>query len=145
MSRSVKLLNPYTLTTRILKAVIYFQTWFKYWKSSIWWLSWPCTVHALIHHRYYRTCVLHTVTDNYMTVIAHVSFSLSELAIIGLTTDHIMLFDHFVHEITSSSTPRNRALPEKQAGPQLVKKFPTVYETLWFITAFTSAHHLSLL
>ena len=29
-------------------------------------------------------------------------------------------------------------------GFQLVKKFPAFYETLMFITAFTSARHLSL-
>jgi hypothetical protein len=35
-------------------------------------------------------------------------------------------------------------LLEKLTGSQLVKKFPTCNKTWRFITAFTSAHHLSL-
>ena len=62
----------------------------------------------------------------------------------GLTTDHITLFDHFMHKIETSSTLRSRILAEKLACPQLVKKFPAVYETRRFITVNTSAHHLSL-
>ena len=45
--------------------------------------------------------------------------------------------------ITYSLTPRSRVL-EKLTGSQLVKKFPAFYATWRFITAFTSAHHLSL-
>ena len=41
-------------------------------------------------------------------------------------------------------TPWSRVLLEKLTGSQLVKKFPTFYGTWRFITAFTSAHHLSL-
>ena len=35
-------------------------------------------------------------------------------------------------------------LLEKLTGCQLVKNFPAFYGSLWFITAFTSARHLSL-
>jgi len=38
----------------------------------------------------------------------------------------------------------SRFLLEKLTGSQLVKKFPAFYGTGRFITAFTSAHHLSL-
>jgi len=41
-------------------------------------------------------------------------------------------------------TPWSRALFEKLAISQLVKKFPAFYGTWRFITTFTSAHHLSL-
>jgi len=41
-------------------------------------------------------------------------------------------------------TPWSKVLPEKIAYYQLVKKFPAFYATQLFITAFTSAHHLSL-
>ena len=41
-------------------------------------------------------------------------------------------------------TPWSRGLLEKLTGFQLVKKFPTFYETLMFITTIASAHHLSL-
>ena len=41
-------------------------------------------------------------------------------------------------------TPRSRVLLEKLTVSQLVKKIPTFYGTRRFITAFTSAHHLSL-
>jgi hypothetical protein len=40
--------------------------------------------------------------------------------------------------------PWSRVLLEKLTGLQLVKKFPTFYGTRRFITAFTSARHLSL-
>jgi len=61
-----------------------------------------------------------------MRVIAHVPFSLLVIAMMGLNTDHIKLFDHFVHEIVTSFTPRSRVLPEKLAGPQLINKFPPI-------------------
>jgi len=41
-------------------------------------------------------------------------------------------------------TPWSRVLHEKLTGFQPVKKFPAFYGTRRFITAFTSAHHLSL-
>jgi flagellar basal body-associated protein FliL len=41
-------------------------------------------------------------------------------------------------------TPASRVLLERLTGSQLVKKFPTFYGTRRFITAFTSARHLSL-
>ena len=41
-------------------------------------------------------------------------------------------------------TPWSRVLLEKLTGSQLVKKFPSFYGTRRFITAFTSACHLSL-
>jgi hypothetical protein len=40
--------------------------------------------------------------------------------------------------------PWSRVLLEKLTGLQLVKKFPAYYGTRRFITAFTSARHLSL-
>jgi len=40
--------------------------------------------------------------------------------------------------------PWSRVLLEKLTVPQLVKKFPAFYGTRRFITAFTSARHLSL-
>jgi hypothetical protein len=41
-------------------------------------------------------------------------------------------------------TPCSRVLPEKLTGPQTVKKFLTFYGNRRFITAFTTARHLSL-
>ena len=46
--------------------------------------------------------------------------------------------------VTYSLTPRSRVLLEKLTGFQLVKKFPALYGTLKFTTAFTSARQLSL-
>jgi len=46
--------------------------------------------------------------------------------------------------ITYLLTPWSRVLFETLAGFQLVKKFPAFYVTWRFITAFTSARHLSL-
>ena len=46
--------------------------------------------------------------------------------------------------LTYLLTPWSRVLLEKLTDFQLVKKFPTFYGTQRFITAFTSAQHLSL-
>jgi hypothetical protein len=46
--------------------------------------------------------------------------------------------------LTYLLTPWSRVLLEKLTGLQLLKKFPEFYGTRKFITAFTSAHHLSL-
>ena len=48
------------------------------------------------------------------------------------------------HSLTHSLTPWSRVLLEKLTGFQLVKKFPALYGTRRFITAFTSARHMSL-
>jgi hypothetical protein len=49
-----------------------------------------------------------------------------------------------VGDLTYLLTPWNRVLLEKLTGLQLVKKFPAFYRTRRFITALTSARHLSL-
>ena len=41
-------------------------------------------------------------------------------------------------------TAWSRVLLDKPTGSQLVKKFPAIYGTRRFITAFTNARHLSL-
>jgi len=46
--------------------------------------------------------------------------------------------------LTYLVTPWSRVLLEELTGFQLVKKFPTFYAIQGFITAVTSAHHLSL-
>ena len=47
-------------------------------------------------------------------------------------------------EYTYLLTPWSRVLLEKLASLQLVKKFPSFYGTRRFLTALTSARHLSL-
>jgi hypothetical protein len=46
--------------------------------------------------------------------------------------------------VKSVLIPRNRVLFEKLIVPQLVKKFPALYETQKFIAVFNRSHHLSL-
>jgi len=41
-------------------------------------------------------------------------------------------------------TPWSKVFLKKLDGPQLVKKFPAFYGNRNFVTAFTSARHLSL-
>jgi hypothetical protein len=50
----------------------------------------------------------------------------------------------FADLLTYLLTPWSRVLSEKLTGLQLVKKFPAFYGTRKFITALTSARHLSL-
>ena len=49
-----------------------------------------------------------------------------------------------IYLLTHLLTPWSRVLLEKPTGSQLVKKFPALYGTWRFITAFTSARHLLL-
>jgi hypothetical protein len=49
-----------------------------------------------------------------------------------------------LHILTYWHTPWSRVLLEKLTSFQLVNKFPTFHETQRFITAFTSARHLSM-
>jgi len=56
-----------------------------------------------------------------------------------------MQASHLVYLIlTYLLTPWSRVLLEKLADLQLVKKFPAFYGPCKFITAFTSARHLTL-
>jgi hypothetical protein len=48
------------------------------------------------------------------------------------------------HSHPRSVTPRSRTFLEKLIVPQLVKKLPVFYGTRRFITAFTTAGHLSI-
>ena len=51
---------------------------------------------------------------------------------------------YYYYLLTYLLTLWSRVLSEKLTGFQLVKKFPAFYRTRNFITAFTSARHLSL-
>jgi len=72
------------------------------------------------------------------------------LIFVNIFSLQLNTFNHSIHLIyifiplTHSLTPCSRVLLEKLIGSQLVKKFPAFYGTRKFITAFTSASHLSL-
>ena len=57
---------------------------------------------------------------------------------------HISKVQHVTDLLTYILTPWSRVLLEKLTGLQLVKKFPAFYGSQKFITALTSARHLSL-
>jgi hypothetical protein len=64
---------------------------------------------------------------------------------ITLNSDFTYLLTYLLtHSLTHSLTPHSTVLLEKLTGLQPVKKFPAFYGTRRFITAFTSACHLSL-
>ena len=69
-----------------------------------------------------------------------VVITLWETIVKGLNCTHMLTY--YLH--TYLLTPRSAVLLQKLNGSQLVKKFPTFYGTRKFITAFTSARHLSL-
>jgi len=62
----------------------------------------------------------------------------------------LFMFTTLLHILVSAKslrsflTPWSKVLLQKLTGSQLVMKFPAFYETWRFITAFKSAHHLSL-
>jgi hypothetical protein len=72
------------------------------------------------------------------------------IAITSLQTEHLIWQQLQVHvqlvgeNFTYLLSPRSTVLLEKLTGLQLAKKFPAFYGTRRFITAFTSACHLSV-
>ena len=78
-----------------------------------------------------------------------VTYSLTYLLTHSLTYLLTYLLTHslthsLTYLLTYLITPCSGFLLEKQTGSQPVKKFPSFYGTRRFITAFTSARHLSL-
>jgi len=72
----------------------------------------------------------------------------SDVSSLSKMASHIhkrKMFDLTLNKITNSypETQWSRVLLEKLTICQQVTKFPTFYGTRRFITAFTSAHHLS--
>ena len=63
---------------------------------------------------------------------------------ITVTYNEFQNKDLFTYLLTYSLTLWSTVLLEKLKGFQLVKKFPALYVTQRFITAFTNARHLSL-
>ena len=59
-----------------------------------------------------------------------------------LLVQSLMTFNEYL--LTDLLNPWSRFLLEKLTGSQLIKKFPVFYVTWKFITAFTTARHLSL-
>jgi len=57
---------------------------------------------------------------------------------------YIYIYIYIYNTHTYLFTPWSRVLLDKLTGSQLVKKFPAFYGTPRFITAVTSARHLSL-
>jgi hypothetical protein len=74
---------------------------------------------------------------------SHELVTLSILSQINSMPPFHVLKIHF-NIITYLLTPWSTVLLKKLTDSQLVKKLPTFYGTRRFITAFTSAHHLSL-
>jgi len=61
-----------------------------------------------------------------------------------LTVERLTYLLTYLFTYLLRGVPWSRALLEKPTGLQLVNKFPAFYETRRFITAFTTARHLSL-
>jgi hypothetical protein len=55
-----------------------------------------------------------------------------------------LCYTTFYFSVSYLLTHCSRFLLEKLTSLQLVKKLPAFYGSRWFITTFTSAHHLSL-
>jgi hypothetical protein len=72
------------------------------------------------------------------TADRHPVVSLSECG-----NQHRIFIDWNLPWRTMTPTPWSIVLPEKLAGPQLVKEFHAFYGTWRFITSFTSIHHMS--
>jgi hypothetical protein len=85
-------------------------------------------------------CILFTISEDYFFYLIHLSD-------VPKTNTYVLIYFTYlllIYLLTYLLTPWSRVLPEKLTDSQLVKKFPTFYGTRRFITAVTSAHHLSL-
>ena len=94
--------------------------------------SWNCSPYLAVNILLYRNRLLLWLHE-----IAFYYDSLTYIRIYIYIYIYIYSLDYLL-------TPRNRALLEKLTGFELVEKFPAFYGTRRFVTAFTSAHHLSL-
>ena len=83
----------------------------------------------------YRRHIAETVVSFIVLTVRHIDRF--EIVVVPSNEPHNYLLAY-------SLTPRSRVLLKKLTGPQLVKEFPEFYVTRRFITAFTSARHLSL-
>ena len=110
-----------------------FETWCQnvtHRKSTVSQKKGPNNPSCIVTHHMHQVMALHRVTWEFMhTNTFHVSNELKP---------------SFTYVITYLSIPCSTVLNEKLTGTQLVKEFPAFYGTRRFITAFTSAHHLSL-
>ena len=88
----------------------------------------------------------HSLTHLLTYLLTHsLTHSLTQLLTYLLTYSFLhSLTDSLTHSFTHSHTPWSRVLLEKLTSSQLGKKFTKFYGTRKFITAFASAHHLSL-
>ena len=74
-----------------------------------------------------------------------VIFYTAKFGVLGsLLHKYLCYLEHKGDGFTYLLTPWSRVLLEKLTGLQLDKKFPAFYGTRRFITALTSARHLSL-
>jgi hypothetical protein len=91
----------------------------------------------------YRTPQKCEMTDEFHLFIHCTEFQFSDLDATSAVKGRI---SHFLNgaRLTYLLTPWSRVLYEKQSALQLVKKFPAFYGTWRFLTALTSARHLSL-
>ena len=92
---------------------------------------------------YFLTYLLTYLLTYFLTY--SLTYSLIYLLIYFLTylLTHLLTF-LLSYLLTYLLTPWSRVFLQKLTGSPLVKKFPTFYGTRRFITAFTSARHLSL-
>ena len=94
--------------------------------------------HRSLHFTQYETTTWHPPVE--LKAKAHYR----HLLIFKLQDFNSLVTYLHTYLLTYLLIPWSRVLLEKLTGFQLVKKFPSFYGTRRFITAFTSARHLSL-
>ena len=90
---------------------------------------------SLVFSDYNSTCILVSIMRAARS---------SHYAHVYIHNQNLLCIFWLYYLLTYLLTPWSRVLLEKLTGLQLVKRFPAFYETPKFITALTSAHHLSL-
>ena len=92
-----------------------------------------------------HTCLLTSFLPPYLLPSLPPSLTYSLIYLLTyLVTYLLTYFTLLTYLLTYLLTPWSRVLLEKLTGSQLVKKFSAFYGTRRFITASTSARHLSL-
>jgi hypothetical protein len=95
-------------------------------------------------HTYYPTNVFSIKLSAETSIATNSTVAIVNRKATTVVGTIIGILDMSVTLLTYFLAPRSRVLLAKLTVLQLLKKFPTFYGTRKFITAFTSARHLSL-
>ena len=129
-------------------ALVWHTRWSSYLRHAVTRVAWNVTTDGRVRSRRWLRHVVHSVLVERSWIFKwHVRMSCGYVQVerkIGGQAYTRRSYTTLTNSLIHSLTPWSRLLLEKLTGFQLVKKFPAIYASKRFITAFTSVRHLSL-